>query len=183
MLARGVTAVNRDSGLPATRRAWHDAGQRRGTINRQATEDGGGMATREELVDALAGFTLFGDLSRPQLTSVVHLMEEVMFAEGERVLRQGLTGSGFFIVLDGEASVFVDGTERAKLTRGDFFGRRRSCSASRRSPMSWRFGRCSVSCSRTAARAVPDQQPEGALPDAAGADASPPERPTVPELS
>ena len=80
------------------------------------------MATREELVDALAGFTLFGDLSRPQLTSVVHLMEEVMFAEGERVLRQGLTGSGFFIVLDGEASVFVDGTERAKLTRGDFFG-------------------------------------------------------------
>jgi CRP-like cAMP-binding protein len=97
-------------------------GQRAGTVNLQATEDGGGMATREELVDALAGFTLFGDLSRPQLTSVVHLMEEVMFAEGERVLRQGLTGSGFFIVLDGEASVFVDGTERAKLTRGDFFG-------------------------------------------------------------
>ena len=61
------------------------------------------MATREELVDALAGFTLFGDLTRPQLTSVVHLMEEVLFAEGERVLRQGLTGSGFFVVLDGEA--------------------------------------------------------------------------------
>ena len=77
------------------------------------------MATREELVDALAGFTLFGDLSRPQLTSVVHLMEEVLFAEGERVLRQGLTGSGFFVVLDGEASVIVDGTERARLTRGD----------------------------------------------------------------
>ena len=80
------------------------------------------MATREELVDALAGFTLFGDLTRPQLTGVVHLFEEVMFAEGERVLRQGLTGSGFFIVLSGEASVRVDGTERAKLTRGDFFG-------------------------------------------------------------
>ena len=80
------------------------------------------MATREELVDALAGFTLFGDLTRPQLTSVVHLIEEVVFPEGERVLRQGLTGSGFFVVLDGEASVIVDGTERAKLTRGDFFG-------------------------------------------------------------
>ena len=80
------------------------------------------MATREELVDALAGFTLFADLTRPQLTSVVHLMEEVLFAENEKVLRQGLTGSGFFVVLDGEASVVVDGTERAKLTRGDFFG-------------------------------------------------------------
>jgi CRP-like cAMP-binding protein len=80
------------------------------------------MPSREELVDALAGFTLFGDLSRPQLTGVVHLFEEVMFADGERVLRQGLTGSGFFIILDGEANVVVDGQVRAKLTRGDFFG-------------------------------------------------------------
>jgi len=80
------------------------------------------MATREELVDTLASFTLFGDLTRPQLTGVVHLFEEVMFAEGERVLRQGLTGSGFFVILDGEAKVLVDGIERARLSRGDFFG-------------------------------------------------------------
>jgi CRP-like cAMP-binding protein len=80
------------------------------------------MATREELVDTLAGFTLFADLSRPQLTGVVHLFEDVMFAEGERVLRQGLTGSGFFVILDGEASVLVDGREVATLSRGEFFG-------------------------------------------------------------
>jgi CRP-like cAMP-binding protein len=122
MLASGLTAVNRAPGSrPGAGRGTMRATPT-GSVNRRATEDGGGMATREELVDALAGFTLFGDLTRPQLTSVVHLMEEVMFAEGERVLRQGLTGGGFFIVLDGEASVLVDGTERAKLTRGDFFG-------------------------------------------------------------
>jgi len=80
------------------------------------------MASREELVDALAGFTLFGDLTRPQLTGVVHLFEDVTFAEGERVLRQGLTGSGFFVILDGEASIVVDGQERARLGRGEFFG-------------------------------------------------------------
>ena len=80
------------------------------------------MASPDELIDAIAGFGLFSDLSSPQLEAVVHTFEEVGYAEGERVLRQGLTGSGFFIVLDGEASVFVDGTERAKLTRGDFFG-------------------------------------------------------------
>jgi CRP-like cAMP-binding protein len=108
--------------LPIRGRVWHHPGSAPGSVSRRVTDDGGGMATREELVDALAGFTLFGDLTRPQLTSVVHLMEEVLFAEGERVLRQGLTGSGFFVVLDGEASVVVDGTERAKLTRGDFFG-------------------------------------------------------------
>ena len=43
-------------------------------------------------------------------------------AEGERVLRQGLTGSGFHIILDGEAAIVVDGHERARLARGDFFG-------------------------------------------------------------
>ncbi len=80
------------------------------------------MATREELVDTLAGFTLFADLSRPQLMGVVHRFEDVAFAEGERVLRQGLKGSGFFVILEGEASVLVDGNERARLNRGDFFG-------------------------------------------------------------
>jgi CRP-like cAMP-binding protein len=80
------------------------------------------MATREELVDTLAGFTLFADLSRPQLLGVVHRFEDVAFAEGERILRQGLTGSGFFVILEGEAKVLVDGNERARLNRGDFFG-------------------------------------------------------------
>ena len=80
------------------------------------------MAGRDEIVDMLAGFTLFGDLSRPQLTGVVHLFEDVMFGEGERVLRQGLTGSGFFVILEGEAAVVVDGVQRAMVGRGDFFG-------------------------------------------------------------
>lgn len=73
-------------------------------------------------MDAIAGFTLFADLTDPQLAGIVHTFEETMFAEGERVLRQGLTGSGFYVILDGEAAVVIDGTERARLARGDFFG-------------------------------------------------------------
>ena len=80
------------------------------------------MVGREELVDAIAGFTLFSDLTDPQLAGIVHTFEEAVFAEGERVLRQGLTGSGFYVILDGEAAVVIDGTERARLARGDFFG-------------------------------------------------------------
>lgn len=80
------------------------------------------MVGREELVDAIAGFTLFADLTDPQLAGIVHTFEEAVFSEGERVLRQGLTGSGFYVILDGEAAVVIDGTERAKLSRGDFFG-------------------------------------------------------------
>ena len=80
------------------------------------------MATQDELIDAIAGFGLFADLTSPQLEKVAHTFEEVAYADGERILRQGLTGSGFHIILDGEVAVVVDGGERARLARGDFFG-------------------------------------------------------------
>ena len=59
------------------------------------------MVDRAQLVDAIAGFSLFADLSGPQLEGIVHLFEEAVFSEGDKVLRQGLTGSGFYIILDG----------------------------------------------------------------------------------
>ncbi len=80
------------------------------------------MATREEIADILAGFTLFGDLQTPQLLSAAGVFEEVFFPEGERILRQGLTGSGFYVILEGAADVIVDGTKRSTLQRGEFFG-------------------------------------------------------------
>jgi len=80
------------------------------------------MATQDEIVDALASMALFSDLSRPQLQGVAHAFEERFYPEGERVIRQGLTGSGFHVILDGEAQIVVDGTSRATLARGEFFG-------------------------------------------------------------
>lgn len=80
------------------------------------------MADYAQLVDAIAGFALFADLPDPRLEGIVHLFEEAVFAEGEKVLRQGLTGSGFYVIIDGEAAILVDGEERARLGRGEFFG-------------------------------------------------------------
>lgn len=75
-----------------------------------------------DVVDILAGLALFADLGRPQLESVAHTFEEEMFQEGQRILRQGFAGSNFYVILDGEASVRVDGRDLAMLGRGDFFG-------------------------------------------------------------
>jgi CRP-like cAMP-binding protein len=105
-MLRRTTRGRQHERLPSRHRVWHH----------------GRVVGREELVDAIAGFTLFADLTDPQLAGIVHTFEETMFAEGERVLRQGLTGSGFYVILDGEAAVVIDGTERARLARGDFFG-------------------------------------------------------------
>ena len=80
------------------------------------------MATRDEIADAIAGMAIFADLARPQLMGVASRFEEAFFPKDARVLRQGLTGSGFYVILDGEAEVFADGQRRATLARGDFFG-------------------------------------------------------------
>lgn len=74
------------------------------------------------VVDALADLALFSDLSRPQLTAAAHTFAEDSFAPGQRILRQGFAGSGFYLILDGEVSVRIDGEERARLSKGDFFG-------------------------------------------------------------
>jgi CRP-like cAMP-binding protein len=75
-----------------------------------------------EIVDTLGGFALFADLSRPQLEEVAHTLEEEWFGDGQRVLREGFTGTGLYVIVDGEASVLIDGTERARLGRGEYFG-------------------------------------------------------------
>jgi CRP-like cAMP-binding protein len=75
-----------------------------------------------EILDALARLSLFSDLERPQLESVAHTMSEESFPAGQRILRQGFAGSGFFIILDGEVSVRIDGHDISRLGKGDFFG-------------------------------------------------------------
>ena len=76
----------------------------------------------DDTVDILGGLAIFADLSPPQLESVAHTFEEEMFAEGQRILRQGFAGSNFYVILDGEAAIRIDGEDRARLARGDFFG-------------------------------------------------------------
>ena len=76
----------------------------------------------EELADTIAGFALFADLSTPQREHVVDVFGEQWFAEGEKILRQGLSGAGLYIILDGSAAIRIDGVDRATLRAGDYFG-------------------------------------------------------------
>ena len=80
------------------------------------------MEGRPQVLDRLSQMSLFADLARPQLEDVAHQFEDEVFGEGQRVLRQGLTGNAIYVILDGEAVVRRDGSEVARLGRGDFFG-------------------------------------------------------------
>ena len=80
------------------------------------------MAVRDDVVNAIAAFSLFADLSGPQLEEVAHLFDESFFAKGERILRQGVSGSGFYIILEGTAGIRIDNVDRSTLKAGDYFG-------------------------------------------------------------
>ena len=78
--------------------------------------------TRNPLVDTLAGLSLFADVGAAQLNSIAHVMDERRYGDGERILRQGITGSAFYVILEGEAAIRVNGKDYGTLGRGDFFG-------------------------------------------------------------
>jgi len=70
----------------------------------------------------LRGVPLFADLDRRELNEVGSSLRERTFAAGDTVLSEGHAGVGFFVIVNGEATVTVRGEERTKLGAGDYFG-------------------------------------------------------------
>jgi CPA1 family monovalent cation:H+ antiporter len=75
-----------------------------------------------DLVEKLSRLALFAELPRTQLESITHRFDEAVFAEGERVLRTGLTGGALYVIVEGESVIRIDGEERARFGPGEFFG-------------------------------------------------------------
>src|SRR5947207_14288365 len=74
----------------------------------------------DDISETLAGLAIFADLSRPEVERIAHILEERYFAQDERVLREGLSGSAFYIILDGEAAVIAGGKRVNTFRRGEF---------------------------------------------------------------
>ena len=82
----------------------------------------GGAPSEERILERLASFALFADLGPGQLRAVAHEFEESYFAMGERVLRRGLRGSAFYLIVEGTATARIDDRVENRLVPGDFFG-------------------------------------------------------------
>jgi CRP-like cAMP-binding protein len=72
--------------------------------------------------DSLARLALFADLAAAQLDAVANLLDDERYPRGTRVLRQGLSGNSFYVILEGDVAVSIDGEQRARLRPGEFFG-------------------------------------------------------------
>ncbi len=79
------------------------------------------MATNEAIT-MLAEVPIFSGLTKKELTAIANATKEVDHRQGATLAREGDTGVGFFLILDGVAEVKVGGHHVRDMSRGDFFG-------------------------------------------------------------
>jgi CRP/FNR family cyclic AMP-dependent transcriptional regulator len=73
-------------------------------------------------VDALRKVPIFARLSEGDLELLARQMKERRFPEGSAVTTEGAGAAGFFVIVEGNASVSVGGEVRTTLGPGDYFG-------------------------------------------------------------
>jgi len=72
--------------------------------------------------DALKNVPIFAALSDDDLQLLARQMKARRFTEGSAVTTEGAGAAGFFVIVEGNASVSVGGEVRATLGPGDYFG-------------------------------------------------------------
>jgi CRP-like cAMP-binding protein len=80
------------------------------------------QAMSDPKTKALSGVPLFARCSRKELEFVASRADEVDLPAGRQLVRQGESGDAFYVLLEGESDVEVDGKQRHILKPGDFFG-------------------------------------------------------------
>ncbi len=73
-------------------------------------------------IDQIRSVPLFSEFGDKDLQRVATIAKEVEFPAGKQIARQGESGVGFHMIVEGEASVSVDGATHASLGPGSYFG-------------------------------------------------------------
>src|SRR5437763_16622075 len=73
-------------------------------------------------VGVLRRVPLLSAVADGELAALAARFQERAYDRGSPVVSKGSSGSGFFIIAEGEASVVVAGRKTARLRKGDFFG-------------------------------------------------------------
>jgi CRP/FNR family cyclic AMP-dependent transcriptional regulator len=77
---------------------------------------------RDAFVDHLARVPLFSACSQKDLRLVAKRAEDVKVEAGKQLVTEGDTGTEFFVIIEGNATVQRHGQKVAELGPGDFFG-------------------------------------------------------------
>ncbi len=77
---------------------------------------------RAEMTKRLGSVPLFAQLEPHALELIAARMKEVHFEPGRAIAKQGDSGVGFHLIVDGEAEVSGDGVPVHKIGAGGYFG-------------------------------------------------------------
>ena len=80
------------------------------------------MAVADRKLEALSRVPLFSRCSLKELQFIAREGDEVDVPAGKTLIRQGKPGDTFYIQLEGQSQVEIDGKKRRVMKPGDFFG-------------------------------------------------------------
>ena len=80
------------------------------------------MAVADRKLEALSRVPLFSRCSQKELQFIAREGDEVDVPAGKTLIRQGKPGDTFYIQLEGQSQVEIDGKKRRVMKPGDFFG-------------------------------------------------------------
>jgi CRP/FNR family cyclic AMP-dependent transcriptional regulator len=89
---------------------WARGGQEEDAMNEQAA------------IERIRSVPLFSGFGEKELQRVAAIVKEVSFPAGKDIAKQGESGVGFHMIVEGQATVSVDGVEHATLEPGSYFG-------------------------------------------------------------
>lgn len=73
-------------------------------------------------VELFKSIPLFSDCTPKELRAVADAAKEVTFEAGREICREGQTGVGLHVILEGETKVQIGGRTRRRMGAGAFFG-------------------------------------------------------------
>lgn len=77
---------------------------------------------KDAKVELIGDIPLFKHCSKRQLGEIAAIADELDLSEGTTLTREGKPGREFFVIVDGEADVLVDGKSVHSVATGEFLG-------------------------------------------------------------
>jgi CRP/FNR family transcriptional regulator len=80
------------------------------------------QAEKKEVVEFLRTVPLFSACTQKELNTIAEVTKEVPFPAGAEICREGETGVGLHLIVEGETRVQIGGRTRRRLGPGAYFG-------------------------------------------------------------
>ncbi|MBA2610151.1 MAG: cyclic nucleotide-binding domain-containing protein [Actinobacteria bacterium] len=80
------------------------------------------LKKKSDQLAALRAVPLFSSMSDRDLKAVLAGCREELYSDGQAIVREGQPGGPFFLIVEGQAKLSINGKKRTTLHPGNYFG-------------------------------------------------------------